>query len=308
MRGSLHRLKGYAPDSSRPDAREPFDIAIDFQGLIKSGFLAFASRAGMRIGFETRDLRESASRVFLTEQVETAQSRHVIEKNLALAHRALALCSGRSRDPRSTASGNVKSCAIENEAGGAAPEYEFPISVPVPDDEYIERAVGGRRFAIINPGGGWRTKMWAPDRYGQIADWLNRKRGMHSFITYGPGEESLAQAVVGSSRSGAVRPLASTLKQFVALARRADLFVGGDTGPLHLAAACRTPIVGLYGPTSPVRNGPFDPDDVTIGRDLWCRSNCHKRSCWHWECMDIPVAEVERGIERRLAVGRRNRI
>ena len=298
---NLNRLKGYGNGAGGAARREPFDIAIDFQGLLKSGLLAFASRAGTRIGFETRDLREPPSRLFLTEQVETTQYHHVIDKNLALARRVLEVNSVASPERRDI--GNLKSPADEKDIQ-IATEYEFPISVAPEDDLYIEQAVGDGPFAIINPGGGWPTKIWPAERYGQIADWLKREQGMQSYVTYGPGEESLADAVVRSSRSGAVRPLASTLKQFVALARRAALFLGGDTGPLHLAAASRTPIVGLYGPTSPVRNGPFDPCDVTIGRDLWCRPDCHKRSCWHWECMDIPVAEVERGIEQRLAAGR----
>ena len=91
---------------------------------------------------------------------------------------------------------------------------------------------------------------------------------MKSVITYGPGEEAMAEAVAASSREGAAQPVASTLKQYVALARRASLFVGGDTGPLHLAAASRTPVVGLYGPTSPERNGPFDRSDINRSRPL----------------------------------------
>jgi heptosyltransferase I len=86
----------------------------------------------------------------------------------------------------------------------------------------------------------------------------------------------------------------------VALSRRAKIFVGGDTGPLHIAAACGTPIVGLYGPTSPQRNGPFNRHDITVGRELWCRDRCHQRTCWHWECMNIALAEVTRAITLRL--------
>ncbi|HSE97935.1 MAG TPA: glycosyltransferase family 9 protein, partial [Blastocatellia bacterium] len=136
--------------------------------------------------------------------------------------------------------------------------------------------------------------------YGEIADYLANEYNLTSFITYGPGEEGLAEESVSGSRTGKARSFASTLKQFVALARRAALFVGGDTGPLHLAAASGTPIVGLYGPTSPARNGPFDSRDITVGRDLWCREGCHRRSCWHWECMDIPTGAVKRAISRRL--------
>jgi ADP-heptose:LPS heptosyltransferase len=157
------------------------------------------------------------------------------------------------------------------------------------------------RAAIINPGGGWATKLWAARRYGELADWLWNDCEIESFVTYGAGEEALAREVVSSSRSGMCQALPSTLKQFVALARRAKLFVGGDTGPLHLAAASGTPIVGLYGPTSPERNGPFNTSDITVGRNLWCRTGCYRRKCWHWECMEIPIDEVKQAIRDRLA-------
>jgi lipopolysaccharide heptosyltransferase I len=259
------------------------DIAIDFQGLIKSGLVAAASRARRRIGFETADLREKASRAFLTEQVVTSGITHVIEKNLALARRAI-LAAGEADQPRVP--------------------YEFPIAVSAEDERYVEEITSGLagKFAILNPGGGWPTKLWSAAKFGEIADYLANERGVKSFVTFGPGEESLAEQVASSSRAQAARPVASTLKQFVALARRAQLFVGGDTGPLHLAAACGTPIVGLYGPTSPHRNGPFRSGDIAVGRDLWCRAACHRRSCWHWECMEITAAEVKRAISARLAI------
>jgi lipopolysaccharide heptosyltransferase I len=263
------------------------DIAIDFQGLIKSGLVAFASRAKRRIGFETSGLREKASKVLLTEQVETSEFKHVIEKNLALARAAVV-------HPA------TKPGAEDNIPNN---RYEFPIAVSQDDEQFVEAAIGNthKPFVIINPGGGWLTKLWPSERYAELGDWLWSNCGLGSFITFGPGEESLAQAVASSARSDAVRPLASTLKQFVALARRASLFVGGDTGPLHLAAASGTPIVGLYGPTSPERNGPFDPRDITVGRDLWCRAECHRRTCWHWECMDISANDAKRAVLKRLA-------
>jgi lipopolysaccharide heptosyltransferase I len=258
------------------------DVAIDFQGLIKSGLVAFASRASRRIGFETSELREKPGRLFLTQQIPTSRLSHVIDKNLELARAAI------------TSVGATES---------SSDSYEFPIAISSGDEQYIDRLVENQPgpFAIINPGGGWPTKLWPPERYAELADWLWSECGLASFVTYGPGEEALARAVASNAKSGFVRADASTLKQFVALARRASLFVGGDTGPLHLAAASRTRIVGLYGPTSPERNGPFDPRDVTVGRDLWCRADCHRRSCWHWECMDIPVSDVRAAVLKRLA-------
>jgi lipopolysaccharide heptosyltransferase I len=306
---TLRSLRGSSPGGAqkpdRPGTRLTFDVAVDFQGLIKSGLLALASSAPRRIGFETSELREGASRLFLTEQVETSQFKHVIDKNLALAQRVLADYSRHSQEESFAGA-----CATPGKiaAEDTTHTFEFPISVTSEDEEFAEQAVGGWKspFAIINPGGGWSTKLWAPARYGHVADWLNRECGMKSIVTFGPGEEPLAHSVAIASRSGGATPLASTLKQFVALARRAELFIGGDTGPLHLAAACGTPIVGIYGPTAPERNGPFDPSDVTVGRDLWCRPDCHRRSCWHWECMEISVGDIEKAITRRLAIARKS--
>jgi lipopolysaccharide heptosyltransferase I len=254
----------------------PIDIAFDFQGLIKSGMVARVSGAKCRIGFETLDLREKASRIFLTQQVDTIDRAHVIEKNLAL------VCAATGCDRNSSV-------------------YEFPIAVSPDDCAFAEKIVARLgRFAIINPGGGWKTKLWPTDRYAMIADWLRETFNLASAVTFGPGEEAMAEAVTRGAKTGAAIAVASSLKQFVALARRAELFVGGDTGPLHIAAACATPIVGIYGPTSPARNGPFDQRDVTVGIDLWCRTNCYRRSCWHWRCMEIPVAEAQRAITTRL--------
>lgn len=270
------------------------DLAIDFQGLIKSGVIAFASRATRRLGFQTSDLRETASKLFLTEQAATSQFKHVIDKNLALARVAIAATAIKQTD----------------DDGMSNDGYEFPIAVSPDDERYVRELIEfqGGPFAIINPGGGWATKLWPSEHYATLVDWLWDDCALRSLVTYGPGEEALAHRIVSSARSGAARAVASTLKQFVALARTAALFVGGDTGPLHLAAASATPIVGLYGPTSPERNGPFDPRDITVGRELWCRAACHRRSCWHWECMDIPVNDVKRAVLNRLEIGGKKRV
>jgi ADP-heptose:LPS heptosyltransferase len=212
----------------------------------------------------------------------------VIDKNLELAE---AIPPGTSRDP-----------ADRRSSGHGARNYEFPIIVCPDDQRYIDgEIIDAPRAAIINPGGGWATKLWPTVRYAEIIDWLWNEYEIKSFVTYGPGEEGLAEEVISASQSGRCRMLRTTLKQFVGLARRATLFVGGDTGPLHLAAASGTPIVGLYGPTSPERNGPFNKHDITVGRDLWCRIGCHRRTCWHWECMEIPTIEVKRAITLRLS-------
>jgi lipopolysaccharide heptosyltransferase I len=253
---------------------EPIDVALDMQGLLKSGLVAFATGARRRIGFATDALREPASRAFLTEQVAVDDRGHVIEKNLAL----------------------VRQLGVD--AGGA---YEFPIAVPEESELAAATRAGGDPFAILNPGGGWWTKLWPAERYGQLADRIYEQHGLRSLVTFGPGEETLAREVASASSGGHAQPFPCTLLEFVALCRRARLVVSGDTGPMHLAAAVSAPIVGIFGPTSPLRNGPFDPRDRTVGRsDLPCRTDCYRRTCDHWECMEISVESVQRVVDARL--------
>ncbi|MBI3650931.1 MAG: glycosyltransferase family 9 protein [Acidobacteria bacterium] len=288
---TLEALRAQLGNLSGKDQGNGFDVAIDFQGLVKSGVVMRAANAPRRIGFASDELREKFSRIFLTEQVSTSSHHHVIEKNLALARAVI--------NSSATQKSEAKSVEAKPPSLSA---YEFPITVSSADEQYIEEAVSQRyeKFAILNPGGGWATKLWSVERFAAIADWLWQEMRFTSLVTFGPGEEKLAQAVQSNSRHNTALPIPATLKQFVALARRAKLFVGGDTGPLHIAAACGTPVVGLYGPTAPARNGPFDTSDITVGRDLWCRTNCHKRKCWHWECMEISVEEVTQAIAERL--------
>lgn len=269
------------------------DLVIDFQGLIKSATVALVSGSNTRVGFENSELRERPSKMFLTHQVETSRHTHIIEKNIGLARAAIE----RLKGPEST----VAECDGGN---GCAGPYEFPIALSEGDQSYADSVVGDKPFAILNPGGGWKTKLWPAERFGRVGDFLWANHQLPSIVTYGPGEESLARVVVDSSGSGKVRAIPSSLKQYVALAHRAAVFVGGDTGPLHLAAAAGTPIVGLYGPTSPERNGPFHPDDITVAMNLWCRADCHRRTCWHWECMDIPVSMVTDAVSARLRLAR----
>jgi heptosyltransferase I len=260
---------------SRLRAR-PVDVVFDFQGLFKSAAIAACAQSRARLGFSNDGLREEGSRFFLTHQVVIDPRAHVIEKNLKLVG------------------------AVGAHADG---NYEFPIAVSAADEAYIDNLLQAKNltvFAIINPGGGWPTKLWSTGRFAALADRLWERFSLPSLVTFGPGEEALAEEVVKGAQTGRAYAVTTTLKQFVALARRASLFVGGDTGPLHLAAACRTPIVGIYGPTEPARNGPFDPLDISVGLDTECRPNCYRRKCPTIECMDIPLSAVEGAAERRL--------
>jgi heptosyltransferase-1 len=114
---------------------------------------------------------------------------------------------------------------------------------------------GTRPVALINPGAGWGAKRWPVERYAAVARGLI-ERGFRILINAGPGEEPMADVIVQGT-SGAAIPLATSLEQLIALTRRIALCVAGDTGPLHLACALGRPVIGIYGPTDPSRNGPF---------------------------------------------------
>jgi heptosyltransferase I len=258
-----------------------FDLSLDFQGLLKSALIAKLSGAPRRAGFDRRSLREPASRFLLTETVKTPSRAHVIRKNLALAAGALGVAV--PSDPE---------------------QFEFPVAVRREHeheaDAIVERA--GGPFAVLNPGGGWPTKLWDAEKFGALADALLHEYGLKSVVTYGPGERDLAARVEAASREpGAVLTASPTLKGFFALARRASVYVGGDTGPTHLAVAAGAPVVGLFGPTEWWRNGSPRPTDICVERtDINCRTDCHRRACSQWICMDIRVGRVVEAVGERL--------
>ena len=254
-----------------------FDVALDFQGLIKSASIARLSGARRVFGYSRDGLREPASSLFLSKRIPIPPHTHVIRKGLLLLEGALGV-----PVPR---------------------ELSFPIgSTPAAEDE-AERASSGTdgKYAILNPGGGWPTKLWSAERFGGLADLLWSNYGMRSLVTHGPAEAELAEAVRRAAKSDSAVPVSVSLKGFYALARRARIYVGGDTGPTHIAVAAGAPIVGLFGPTEWWRNGSPHPQDICVERtDIDCRVDCHRRACSKWICMDIGVERVFEAVRRRM--------
>ena len=210
-----------------------YNAVLDFQGAVRSALLARWSGAPIIYG-DTRP-RENAASMFYTRNVLLpANGRHVVQQSLALA-KAI-----------------VPAAVVI--PGAAEAQVEFPVD---PDAENkIDRLIAhGKTFAILNPGAGWGAKMWPAERYAQVAQELARD-GVCSLVNYGPGEEELAAALEAASE-GAARSIACSVSELIALTRRARLFIGGDTGPMHLAAALKIPVVAIFGPTDPARNGPF---------------------------------------------------
>jgi heptosyltransferase-1 len=258
-----------------------FDLALDFQGLLKSATIARLSGARRVLGFSRDGLREPASRILLSESIPISKNSHVIRKNLALASGALGILI--PDDPN---------------------DFEFPIATSSIHRAEALNASAESDYAILNPGGGWPTKLWSAERFGRLADELWSHYGLHSLITHGPGEAELARTVLRSSQSGKARAVEVSLKGFYELAKRTQIYVGGDTGPTHLAIAAGAPIVGLFGPTEWWRNGSLRASDLCVERvDIDCRTDCHRRACSKWICMDIEVERVFQAVGQRLKVG-----
>ena len=144
-----------------------------------------------------------------------------------------------------------------------------------------------------------------PDRLVRVWE-SNVERGWPTFVLWGHDESALADAVVAHSNGAATRAPETSLGDLLAVTRRAALMISGDTGPTHLAAAMGTPIVGLYGPTWPERNGPWDPHDVVVSRAVECvchhKRQCHRADAAARMCInDISVDEVMLAVRARLS-------
>ncbi len=216
-----------------------YQVAVDFQGAVRSAIIARLSQSPIVYG--PAEPRENAASMFYTSQVIT-RGAHVVEQGLSLAsavaHRRLPF--GRVELPRDETA--EQKC------------------------ESLLREMGIDKFVLLNPGAGWGAKQWPADRYGEVARQL-AKGGWASLINFGPGEEKLATAAEQAS-AGSARCIACSISELIAFTRRAKLFVGGDTGPMHLAAALGIPVVAIFGPTDPARNGPFGTRSVVLRSSL----------------------------------------
>jgi heptosyltransferase-1 len=212
-----------------------YQIALDLQGAIRSAMAARLSGARTRLG--PAEPREAPARRFYTRAI-TTEGAHVVEKALSLA----------------------------SAVAGEALTYEPPVFPQDPATEaWADRfhsSIGWKPLAIVNPGAGWGAKCWPVESYGAVANAL-ADREMAVVVNYGPEEEPLARSVRDCS-GGRARLVKCTVGELIAVTRRASLFVGGDTGPMHMAAALGVPVVALFGPTRPERNGPYATRSIVL--------------------------------------------
>jgi len=253
-----------------------YTCAIDFQGLYKSSLLAAFSGAPRRIGFGHAWAREAGAAMFYSERV-VPTGRHVAELNYSLAEQA-----GASRPP-------VPEYPLRVPAGGAA-----SIRARLHD-----LGISGE-YVVVGPGGSWRAKCWPAERYGELCRELERKCGVRVIVIHGPGEKSLADEVARAADPARPMVLATTIEELMGLVAHARCLVAADSGPLHLAAALGTPVVGLYGPTDPARNGPFVPGAVIVHKARPEEISYKRRSDFSPAMLRITVEEVMAATESLL--------
>lgn len=255
-----------------------YDLALDLQGLYKSAVLTWLGGTRERLGFSERFLKEPGASLFYTRKVTPPAGKHVVEMNLALAA----------------------------EAGAAEPARQFDLPVTEEDEEYVEEQLAKHRlrdFFVLSPGAGWGSKRWPLERYAMLHNTLARARGWRCFLNLGPGEEAMEAEFAAQARVARPVHFPLTLRQLVVLLRRAKLLVCGDTGPLHVAAAVGTPVVALFGPTDPARNGPYALDarrmEVVHHPELGIRTYKHEAQPSP-AMLAITVEEATSAVDRVL--------
>ena len=251
---------------------------LDLQGTIKSSVAARLARSDRHVGFATSALKEKAAGLLYTEKVGVnGAPHHIIDRHLRLL------------------------TALDIETDDRA----FPIVVPDEmergADETLE-ALGLADFAILNPGASWATKRWAPEKFGTLAAAIENELQLRSLVIWGPDEEQAARRIVETSGGAATLAPPTGVRDVISYVRRARLFVSGDTGPMHLASASGVPVVGIFGPTDPARNGPFGPGDEVVWKNVPC-GPCYKHRCpgYGTVCMtSIEVDDVLEAVRKRL--------
>ena len=254
-----------------------FDLAVDMQGLFRSGLIAFLSGAAVRIGFS--NAREVAS-LFYTHKVDAPLNLHAVDRNLKLA------------------------AALGCEVQGV----EFPINF---NRETEQEALGflqniqldkGKPLVTFVPGTRWEKKRWPLNSFSLLGDLLIEKMGAGIIVAGSRQENRLIHEIRSAMKNPSAEAVDFSLTKLTALLSKSDVVVTNDSGPMHIAVAMRTPVVALFGPTDPARTGPYSKKCLIIQRDLECIP-CFRKQCSQgsFECMEsITVEEVFEGVKKIL--------
>jgi heptosyltransferase I len=245
-----------------------FDLVIDLQGLFRSGWLAWQTRAPFRVGFA--NARELAP-LFYTHRVAVGGvEQHAIDRYLTLAESL-----GCGREP-----------------------FEFNFATDDADRRFVSQLLkDDSPYAVLLPGTNWQTKRWPVEHFAATVAPLRERFGLRVIVAGGADDRPLAAGIPDAlDLTGA-----TNLRQLVALLERAAVVIANDSGPMHIASALGRPLVTPFGPTSPIRTGPYRRMDTVIRLDIAC-SPCFSRQCSHQSCLQwLKPEHVMREVERQLA-------
>jgi len=271
-------MRGFVKDLRR----RKFDIVLDFHGILKSGVLSFLSGSPKRIGYDRRSTKEGN---FLFSNVKAMLPQHKVsrfQRNLAL----------------------LKGMGVEVEGS------KYRLHIPPEDREYMgsffkaSSAFVNRPLIAIHPGTSRKAffKRWMPDQYAQLADRLVRELNASVLFTWGDEELGWVESIRKQMKEPSLlAPKTESLTQLGELYRNCDLYIGGDTGPMHIASLMGIPAVVIYGPTDPIENEPFG-NHIKVRKEVGC-SPCHEYSCKKLDCIRaVSANEVFKATKEILGI------
>lgn len=265
--------------------RRKYDLAIDLQGLFRTGFLTWASGAAVRIGF--RDAREGAA-VFYSHKISPGDlEQHAVDRNYRVA------------EMLGFEEVEVEFDLALTDAIRAEASELLKTHIPAPYDELL----------FVAPGARWETKVWPVERFAATIDALQGASGLRCVLLGGRDEVTLCAGIEQACRTSPVNLAGRTsLSLLPALIERAAVVLCQDSAVMHLAVALNRPLVCLIGPTNPRRTGPYLRLEDVVSLDVDC-SPCYLRKlsqCGHdHRCMkDLEVGPVVEAVERRLEAAR----
>jgi lipopolysaccharide heptosyltransferase I len=257
VRDSLHELRVFMKGLRQ----EKYDIVVDLQGLLRSGIIAMSTGSPLRLGFQ--EAREG-SRFFYTHWIKGGKDIHAVDRYLKIAA--------------------FLDCDIT--------EVCFPFPLYTDSSLVTRYPLPTNGYAVIAPGARWKTKKWPPGKFGELSSLLP----LRTVILGSKGDEGIADEVVALSGGKAVSLAGkTTLKELIEVIRGSQLLISNDSGPMHIAAALGIPVFAIFGPTDPMRTGPYGEGHTIIREDISC-APCFKRKCDDMKCMESLSVEKVYGI------------
>ncbi|MBU0574971.1 MAG: glycosyltransferase family 9 protein [Proteobacteria bacterium] len=297
----------------------PYDLVIDFHGLLKSAVIVAASGGRRKLGY---DSMQEFSGLFYDEKIPEEMGKHAVDRYLDFVRH---LAEGRKDGAACLAAPPEFTIAIEEEqksrvaamldehaamllshGAGHPPLLRAPHPFPAGDRPGAATESGGEgmqegepRFVAINPVAFWETKLWEEEKFAELCDRIRVELGIGVVLT--AGEAGPLDRIRSRMKTEAVNLGGrTTLRELACLYRQAALLVTTDSGPMHLAAAVGTRAVALFGPTDPARTGPYGPGHRVIRREMPCMP-CFRKHCEDPRCMtEISVNEVFSAVKEMI--------